>query len=75
MMLTNRQLLILQVIINDFIRSAQQLDQGLFLKKKTLHSALRRLETKWLIWRNLVLLKRPILHQEEFLPKKDIVIM
>ena len=48
-MLTDRQLLILQVIVDDFIQSAQPVGSRSFRKKRKLHLVLPQFEMKWLI--------------------------
>ena len=52
-MLTDRQLLILQVIVDDFIRSAQPVGSRSLSKKEEIHLVQQQFEMKWLILEDL----------------------
>lgn len=75
MMLTNRQLLILQVIINDFIRSAQPVGSRTLSKKEDITFSSATIRNEMADLEELGFIEKTILHLEEFLQKKDIVIM
>ena len=73
-MLTDRQLFILQMIIDDFIRSAQPVGSRTFPRKRAFPSVPPRSEMKWQILRKWGLLKKHIRLRQGILLKKGIVI-
>ena len=72
-MLTNRQLLILQLTVNDFIESAQPVGSRQLSKKPEAPYSPATIRNDMADSKSWVILKRPILPQAGFLPKKGTV--
>lgn len=74
-MLTNRQLLILQVIVNDFIRSAQPVGSRTLSKKEDITFSSATIRNEMADLEELGFIEKPTHLQAGFLLKKAIAIM
>lgn len=72
MMLTNRQLLILQVIINDFIKSAQPVGSRTLSKKDEITFSSATIRNEMADLEELGFIEKPIHPQDVFRQKKGI---
>lgn len=75
MMLTNRQLLILQVIINDFIQSAQPVGSRTLSKKDEITFSSATIRNEMADLEELGFIEKPIHPQDGFRRKKGTDIM
>ena len=74
-MLTDRQRMILNAIVDDYIRSAEPVGSRSISKRGTSATARLPFATRWPIWRSSGFWSSPILQPDEYRRIKDIDIM